>query len=74
MPKQRIKDPNAVALGRKGGRASIARLSPAERSAQASVAGIAASNNLTPAQRQARAKKASLARWSKKRLASVKAV
>lgn len=47
MPKQRIKDPNAVALGRKGGRAGgrkgglarAANMSAEERSEAARIAG-----------------------------------
>ena len=41
MPKKRKKDPAAVALGRKGGKARLTKLSKEERSAIARTGGLA---------------------------------
>lgn len=46
------KNPNAVALGKLGGKARAASLSDAQRSAIASKAGKARSAKLTPAERR----------------------
>jgi hypothetical protein len=69
------KNPAAVALGRlgglKGGPATAAKLTPAERQRSARRAGEASGrtrmNWLTAAQRKAIASKAAKARWAKKR-------
>lgn len=52
------KNPAAVLLGRRGGKARAANLTPAERSASARMAVAAMWANLTPEQRSERAKSA----------------
>lgn len=61
------KDPAAVAFGRKGGlkggKARMALLSPAERSALARKSALARLAKMTPQERSALARKAIAARW-----------
>jgi len=59
-------NPHAVALGKLGGKARAAKLSPAERSAIASKAGKARSSKLTKAERVRIAKLAAKAREDKR--------
>jgi hypothetical protein len=51
-------------MGRRGGRARAAALTPEQRSAQAAAAARAAAAALTPEQRAARARAAAQARWA----------
>jgi hypothetical protein len=64
------KNPHAVALGRRGGKASMGQRTPDEReqfARQGGIAGGAArAKSLTKAQRSAIAKKAAAKRWEKK--------
>lgn len=59
------KDPNAVALGSKGGNARAKRLSADEMSAIGRKGGKARLDTMTAAQRKAIARKAVNARWAK---------
>jgi hypothetical protein len=65
------KNPNAVALGKLGGKATAASLTPEERSESARKAGLVGSKArkeaLTPEQRSKIARKAAKARWAKKK-------
>ena len=67
----RGKNPHAVALGRLGGKASIASLNEEERKSLARsgglVGGKARAEKLTAAQRKKIAKAAAAARWSKQK-------
>jgi len=64
------KNPHAVALGRKGGKASMEQRTPDEREEFARSGGIAGgkarAKSLTKAERSEIAKKAAAARWKKK--------
>jgi hypothetical protein len=64
------KDPHAVALGRKGGKASMEGRTPKEREEFArqggKAGGKARAQALTKAERAAIARKAAAARWGKK--------
>ncbi len=64
------KNPHAVALGRKGGKASMGQRTADEREEFARSGGIAGgaarAKSLTKAERSAIAKKAAKARWAKK--------
>ena len=53
----------AVQLGRRGGKASAAAMTPEERRVRASRAGKAASDKLTAGERHERARLAAHARW-----------
>lgn len=59
------KNPNAVALGRSGGKARAKSLSAAERSAIARKAGNARLKKITDEQRERIARQAAQARWAK---------
>jgi len=73
VPKERAKNPHAVALGRlggsKGGNARAAALAPEVRTEIAVKAGkaggMARAKKMTKAQRSESARKAALARWGK---------
>jgi len=60
------KDPNAVALGSKGGKARADRLSAAERSAIAKKGGKARLKSTSDKQRTEIARKAAQTRWASK--------
>jgi hypothetical protein len=64
-----MKNPAAVALGRrgglKGGKARMALLSPEERSSLASKAATAKAAKQSPEEKSAAGRKAVLARWKK---------
>ncbi len=60
------KNPAAVALGKLGGTARAASLSPGERSRSARKAALARARQMTKAERQMIARKAAAARWPKK--------
>lgn len=59
---------NASEMGKLGGPARAASLTPEQRQEIAGKAGKAAQAKLTPEQRSEAARRASLARWAKKRL------
>jgi hypothetical protein len=65
------KNPHAVALGRKGGKASMEQRTADQREEFARLGGLAGGNarakSLTKAERSAIAKKAAAARWGKGR-------
>lgn len=61
------KDPNAVALGSKGGKARAKSLTASERSNIARKAGKARLEALTPAERKQIASNAAKKRWGKRR-------
>jgi hypothetical protein len=65
------KNPHAVALGKRGGKATMAKLSSQEREQLARLGGLsggkARAEALTAERRRQIAKKAAAARWGKKR-------
>jgi len=64
--KKNTKDPNAQAMGRKGGAARAKALTADERSAIARKGGISSRQSLSAEERSAIAKKGGHARWEKK--------
>jgi hypothetical protein len=62
---RRRKNPAAVALGRLGGRAAQAKMTPPERHAQARRAAHARWAEISPEERSALGRRAVLARWAK---------
>jgi len=61
------KDPAAVSLGRRGGKARAKALSPEERTASARKAATARTRQLSPEKRREIAQRAARARWSHQR-------